>query len=765
MSRTVGLRIHVTGVVQGVGFRPFVFGLAERHALRGWVRNTSSGVDIEVEGRPESVRAFAEQLRTEAPPLARIHDLEVASRPPDGYTGFSIVPSAPVPGAYQPVSPDVATCDACLAEVRDPSDRRHAYPFTNCTNCGPRFTIITDIPYDRPNTTMAGFPLCADCAREYADPRDRRFHAQPVACPVCGPTVWLEAGGAPDAPPTGPDAIAETRRRIAAGGVVAIKGLGGFHLACDATNPAAVAELRRRKLREGKPLAVMVASLEDARRHARVDEAEAALLASAAAPIVLLRRRRVSRIVVAVAPDTGEIGLMLPYTPLHHLLFAPGEHRPEALVMTSGNLSEEPIATSNEEALRRLDRLADAFLLHDRPIRSRCDDSVARVVGGETMFLRRSRGFAPYPVRLDRSLPPLLAAGAELKNVFALTRERDVFLSHHIGDMENLETLQAYEDGVAHLARLFRIDIEAVAHDLHPDYMATRYALERAAAAGLPAVAVQHHHAHVAACMADNGLDPEARVIGLALDGTGYGDDGAIWGGEVLLAGYRSYRRLRHLAYVPLPGGDRAVREPWRVALAWLAAADIPWTPDLPPVAAATREELRVVRRMVELGLNAPSTSSAGRLFDAVASLAGIRQTVDYEAQAAIALEARVDPDEAAAYELGLGPSTIDPVPAVRAVVTDVREGLPVGRIAARFHRGLAAVLAAACVDARAETGIGTVALAGGVWQNLVLLDGVRDRLVRAGFRVLVHRQVPPNDGSLALGQAVVAAAVLRARS
>jgi len=839
-----GLRIHITGIVQGVGFRPFVYGLARRLGLTGWVCNTSAGVDIEADGPAAALDGFLAALRDELPPLARLDSLSAVPRPAGGYTTFDIRPSRAETGAFQPIAPDVAVCDDCLRELFDPTDRRYRYPFINCTNCGPRFTIIRDIPYDRPLTTMAGFPLCADCAAEYADPLDRRFHAQPVACPVCGPRLWLEQPGDEAQQATGEEALQTVRRLLSDGAIVAVKGLGGFHLACDAGNAAAVAELRRRKLRVGKAFAVMLPDLAAARRHCLLSPAEEELLLSRARPIVVVRRRAGSPIAAEVAPGQETIGVMLPYTPLHHLLLERAPGFPEALVMTSGNLSEEPIAYSNEAARERLGVLADAFLLHDRDIQTRCDDSVMRVVEEEevttdfadytdfsearqdssvetrtgrrshTLPLRRSRGYAPYPVRLPWSGPPLLAAGAELKNTFCLTRDDYAFLSHHIGDLENYETLLAFEAGVAHMERLFRVQPQALAYDLHPDYLATRYALERAARQRLPAVGVQHHHAHIAAGMAEHGLPPGATVIGVAYDGTGYGDDGAIWGGEFLLAGYGGYRRAAHLRYVPLPGGDRAVREPWRVALAWLAAAGLPWDDDLASVLAARQspaaattpvDRLSVLRHQLAHGLNSPPTSSMGRLFDAAAALAGVRQAVTYEAQAAIEFEAAADPDETAAYEFdvhwpvgvspalgrnngthaaiasvqdkheaaelatasfsgvgyakitdGTGAGHIDPAPLFAALLADGRAGLSLGRRAARFHNGVALMTRDVCRRLRADYGLSDVVLSGGVWQNVTLLRRALALLRADGFTVYTHRLVPPNDGGLALGQAAV---------
>ncbi|MFN2114199.1 MAG: carbamoyltransferase HypF [Anaerolineae bacterium] len=759
-ERRDAARLHVTGVVQGVGFRPFVYGLASRLSAAGWVRNTSAGVDIYVEGAPGTPARFAKLVESEAPPLARIDSVVLTAAPAEGLARFEIRASEVNPDDFQPVSPDVATCPDCLAEMRDPTDRRHRYPFINCTNCGPRFTIITDVPYDRPMTTMAQFEMCEACAAEYGDPTDRRFHAQPVACPDCGPRVWLERGDGAVA--IDAEAIAGARRLLADGAILAVKGLGGFHLACDAMNVAAVNELRHRKLRVGKPFAVMAPDMAAVEQHCAVDDASRELLESVARPVVILPRRAGSTIAASVAPDQDDLGVMLPYTPLHHLLLEREDGFPDALVMTSGNLSEEPIATENEEARKRLAGLADHMLLHDRDIRTRCDDSVVRAFEGGVYPLRRSRGYAPYPVRLAHESEPLIAVGAELKNTFCLVRGDKAFLSHHIGDLENYETLRAFEDGVRHFERLFRVEPVAVGYDLHPNYLATRYALERSAAEQLRAFGVQHHHAHVAACIAENGLPGDEPMIGVALDGTGYGDDGTIWGGEVLLADLGGYRRLFHLSYAPLPGGDAAVREPWRMALSWLRQAGVEWSTDLPPVRAAGPEALRVLSRQLELGLNAPPTSSMGRLFDAVSALTGLRTKVTYEAQAAIALEAAVDASDPGAYEVALGDHTIDPSPLIRQAARDVLDGVPVGGVAARFHRGVAQAVADACDEARRAHGTSDVALSGGVWQNVTLLRLAVGELRRRGFTVYLHRRVPANDGGLALGQAAVVAHALR---
>jgi hydrogenase maturation protein HypF len=769
MSDLAGASIHITGIVQGVGFRPFVYGLATRLALTGWVRNTSAGVDIEVDGTSDSLERFIQALRDETPPLARIDEFRVIQKPPNGFSTFEIVHSQAIPEAFQPISPDVSVCSDCLRELFDPNDRRYRYPFINCTNCGPRFTIIQDIPYDRPKTTMAPFEMCPACAAEYHDPLDRRFHAQPVACPDCGPQVWLETDGSPEQ--KAENAILETRLLLAQGKIVAVKGLGGFHLACDAANLEAVSELRDRKLRVDKPFALMFPDLETVEKHCALNVAERELLLSRERPIVILDKRPDSPIVAEVAPGQGTLGVMLPYTPLHYLLLERQDGFPEALVMTSGNWSEEPIATDNAEARERLASLADAFLMHNREIHTRCDDSVVRVFSPSQISsnsdyasiypLRRARGYAPFPIRLPWELMSILATGAELKNTFCLTRDHYAFLSHHIGDLENYETLRSFEEGVAHFERLFRIQPETIAYDLHPNYLATRYGLARAETEDLLAVGVQHHHAHIAACMAENGLEGDKPVIGLAFDGTGYGEDGAIWGGEILLADYAQYRRVYHLAYVPLPGGDKAIHEPWRMALAWLEHAGLEWAEDLPPVGQDSRE-LSVVRHQLQSGLNAPPTSSMGRLFDAVSALAGVRQQVNYEAQAAIELEALADPDEVGVYPFEISDEVIDAAPLIRAVVTDLRSGLPVSKIAARFHNGLAGMVLQACRNLRAHSGVTEVVLSGGVWQNMTLLTRAEALLEQAGFAVYLHRQVPANDGGLALGQAMIANCIIK---
>ncbi|MGP3998970.1 carbamoyltransferase HypF [Streptomyces sp. 8N706] len=782
------LRVSVRGVVQGVGFRPFVYALAGELGLSGYVTNTPEGVEAEVEGRPADVAAFCERLAGQAPPLAVVESVTHEAVPGRGGTGFAIRASEGGTGRTL-VSPDVATCDACLAEFMDPEDRRYRHPFITCTHCGPRFTVVTGLPYDRARTTMARFPLCADCAREYEDPADRRFHAQPVACNTCGPRLRLVRRRADPRPLTGEDALAEARRLIAAGSVVAVKGLGGYHLACDAGDPAAVRTLRKRKNRGDKPFAVMTRSLATVERLAHVGPGERELLTGSRRPVVLLRRRtsaETAAVADAVAPGSPDLGFLLPYTPLHHLLLGlPGDPEgPAVLVMTSGNRSGEPIVTDDEDALTRLEGLADAWLTHDRPIHVPCDDSVVRFCGGEELPVRRSRGYAPFPVALPVPVDPALAVGGDLKNTFCVAEGRYAWLSAHVGDMDDLATLHAFETATGHLRELTSVTPELLVADRHPGYRSGQWA--QRGGAGRPLRRVQHHHAHVASTMAEHGLDGSSPVIGVAFDGTGYGDDGAVWGGEVLVADYDGFQRFAHLAYVPLPGGDAAVRNPYRMALSHLRAAGLPWEEDLPCTAACLPGERRLLARQLERGLNCVPTSSMGRLFDAVSSLAGVCHRVDYEAQAAMELEnaalKRLE-DCGPGYRFALGPAAVeagvvrseaagqgpvglgedgpllaDPGPVLAAAVEDLRSGEAAGLVAARFHLAVAALVHTICAAARERTGLETVALTGGVFCNAVLTVACAETLGAGGFTVLRHRKVPPNDGGLALGQLMVAA-------
>jgi hydrogenase maturation protein HypF len=761
--------IHIKGVVQGVGFRPFVYNLSTELGLEGWVLNSSSGVEIQAVGPGYVLDEFVERLMEDAPPLARIEYISATTVPPSSVDvpepgRFVIRHSQSHPGEFLPISPDVAICSDCLRELFDPGDRRYHYPFINCTNCGPRFTIIQDIPYDRPKTTMAPFTMCPDCQAEYDDPANRRFHAQPNACPVCGPQVKLQIADR-KSQLVGEDAVQGVRDLLVGGKVVAVKGLGGFHLACDATNDEAAALLRERKGRVDKPFAIMSFDLETVETYCEVNDDERALLTSLQRPIVLLRRRSDTLISPLVAPGNSYLGVVLPYTPLHYLLLEPSRSFPLALVMTSGNYSEEPIATDNDEALERLDGLADAFLLHDRDIHARCDDSVTRIFSGSELPIRRSRGYAPYPVHLPFEIKQVLAVGAELKNTFCITRDRYAFLSQHIGDLENYETLQFFEQMVEQLERTFRIEPEIIAYDLHPGYLSSKYAKEagskRQETGDDPASCilhpVQHHHAHIASVMAENGLTGEQPVIGVAFDGTGYGTDGAIWGGEFLVADYGSFHRVAHLKYVPLPGGDAAIRKPYRAALAHLWAAGVDWDDRLPAVAAAPLGERPILLQQLKQGVSVVSTSSVGRLFDAVSSLAGVRQEINYEAQAAIEFEMLVEDRVGEAYSFSLSGEEIDVSPCIRAVVADVRAGIPAGVIAARFHNGLAQMVCEVCLCLRKETGLKEVALSGGVFQNVALLGRALPLLQEAGFTVYIHRLVPPNDACISLGQAVIA--------
>lgn len=756
--------IHVDGVVQGVGFRPFIYGLAVRHRLTGWVLNSSSGVDIAVEGPPTALDSFQRAITAEAPPLARIDRVTATLLPRDGepFTTFSIRHSATDAGASL-IAPDVATCPDCLAEILNPADRRYRYPFTNCTNCGPRYTIIEAMPYDRPMTTMRAFAMCPACQAEYDDPLNRRFHAQPNACPVCGPRLRLIAPADTPADLLAgcPDDIARAAALLRAGYILAIKGLGGYHLACDATSAEAVARLRQRKSRPDKPFAVMLESLEAVRRRCVVNADEAALLSAVSAPIVLLYTRPDSDIAPNVAPDNPMLGVMLPYTPLHHLLLRDAGI---PLVMTSGNLSDMPVIKDDDEALEKLASIADAFLLHNRPIHMRCDDAVwwvDRFAGeGDAALqpLRRSRGDAPYPIHLPWPAPrQILATGAEMKNTLCLLRGQDAFLSQHIGEVDSLEALAYFREALDHLRRIFKVQPETIAHDLHPGYLTTRLARELAAAWDVPRVEVQHHHAHIAACLAEHGRDEP--VIGLALDGTGYGPDGAIWGGEVLAADLQGYERLAHLEYLPLPGGEAAIRRPYRIAWGylWETGGDIP---HLPTLSHLNPQEQAIVIQQVSRRLNSPLTSSAGRLFDAVSALLGLCPVTTFEAQAAIALElaARgVDLARIIPYAFTLDDSIIRVGGLLESVVRDVDAGRPIGEIAAAFHLTLAEMFAAAAEQARSQTGLGTVVLSGGVFQNRLFLRLMREALRRRGFAVLSHRQVPANDGGLSLGQAAVA--------
>jgi len=744
------LTVRIEGVVQGVGFRPFVHRLARRLGLSGHVGNDSRGVFVEVEGPAPEVERFLTSVRADAPPLAVIDSVTWRPIALRDTHGFTIVASAAGAEAVTLVSADSATCVDCLAELADPADRRYRYPFINCTNCGPRFTIVRGVPYDRPLTTMAAFTMCAECEREYRDPDDRRFHAQPVCCPACGPTLRLHAGDEVNEE----DPISATAKLITSGAVIAIKGLGGYHLAVDAADDLAAARLRNRKHREEKPFALMVPDLVTARRLCEVDDVAADLLTARRRPIVLLPRLPDAPIAAEVAPGNRHLGLMLPYTPLHHLLLA---ELARPIVLTSANVSDEPIAYRDDDALRRLRGIADAFLVHDRAIHIRTDDSVVRTFRGSEQVQRRSRGYVPEPVTVAEPFPShVLGCGAELKNTFCLAKDRHAFVSHHIGDLENYETLRSFTEGIEHFRSLFDIQPAVVAHDQHPEYLSTKYALDLP---DVDLVGVQHHHAHIASCLADNReVGP---VIGVAFDGLGYGADGTIWGGEFLLADLATFQRRGHLAPVPMPGGVTAIKQPWRMAAAYL---DDIYGEQVPEQLALRRRYSARWSDVVSVAHtvpHSPLTSSAGRLFDAVAALLGVRHTISYEGQAAIELEQHADAAEPGSYParvIGIDPVVVSGADLVRACVTDLLAGVAAPVIAARFHNGVADTIARVCAELREATGVTTVALSGGVFQNVVLLHRTVDAVTAAGMRVLTHHRVPTNDGGISLGQVAVAA-------
>jgi hydrogenase maturation protein HypF len=749
-------RIAVRGVVQGVGFRPFVYRLALRHGLTGWVCNTSEDVRIEVEGISSNIDKFLRGLRGQAPPLAHILDIAATPGRPEGYDKFEIRPSLPESGKYQLVSPDIATCPNCLREILDPADRRYRYPFTNCTNCGPRFTIIADIPYDRPSTTMRKFRMCPACQREYDDPFDRRFHAQPNACPLCGPHLeLLDAAGTPL---SAADTVSKATSLLKEGKIIAVKGLGGFLLACDATSGSAVNRLRRRKHRPAKPLAVMVTSLDEVNNHCYINSLEEDLLQSSGSPIVLMKWKKGSTIASTVAPGLDHLGVMLPYTPLHHLLL---RETGRPLVMTSGNISEEPIASDNDEALRRLGNIADFFLVHDRDIHARYDDSVMMVAADTPQFVRRARGFAPHPIALKYSSRQVLGCGAEEKNTFCLTRDDHAFVSQHIGDMENLETLEHFTNTIELYKKLFRIKPEIIAYDMHPDYLPTKYAGETAEKEKIKPVPVQHHHAHIVSCLADNGA--AGPVIGVALDGTGYGTDGRIWGGEFLVADYRSFRRAAHPEYLPLPGGALAIKKPYRTAISYLIALGIGMDEFLPLAGYLNPAESTAIKNQIDRKINAPLTSSMGRLFDAVAAIIGVRGTIQYEAQAAIELEvlARRAGRVTGAYPFTVreqdGINIIKIRDLLAVIIRDLHHNIAPPVIATRFHNTIAKMIVNVCQLISQNTGIKETALSGGVFQNRLLLKKSIAGLESAGFKVYTHHQVPCNDGGISLGQVVIA--------
>lgn len=757
--------ITIRGLVQGVGFRPWAFRRASALNLRGTVQNAASGVLLDLEGDPAALEQLIAELISRPPPQASVESVTHEISPLLGHQGLRIAASSAHGQRSTASSPDIATCTDCIAELFDAASRRFRYPFTTCTNCGPRLTIARGIPYDRMRTTMADFEMCRACRLEYDDPGDRRFHAQPISCWECGPQPTLRRASSNSLADSvaGARAIEGAAAWLRAGAIVAVKGLGGYHLACDAENAEAVARLRARKHREAKPFAIMVADAAAAARLCAMSEAETALLESDMRPIVLLAKAthfaaRHSAL-QAVAPDHDTLGVMLPYTPLHHLLLA---DTGRALVMTSGNVADEPIAMDDDDATRRLSPIADWFLVHDRPIATRCDDSISRIVHGAPSFMRRSRGATPRPIELAEPLSrPVLAVGAHLKNTFCLASGTSALVSHHIGNLENAEAFDALRSGIAHYLEMFDARVEVIAHDLHPDYLSTRLAHELPA---LERIGVQHHHAHVASCLAEHGQSDA--VIGVVFDGSGYGTDGAVWGGEFLLADARSFTRLAHLDYVALPGGDAAVREPWRMAASylWHTYGGRMSEVRLPMQGGVAPEHWSLVSQMLQKNVRCVPTSSMGRLFDAVASLAGLRQYCQYEAQAAISLEIAADRTESGSYRAALRESedglVIDTRPLIRGVIEDALSGRPTPAIAASFHNAVCDFTVETTERLRELTGVSRVALTGGVFQNVLLTERIATRLEQRGFEVLIHRLVPCNDGGLSLGQAVIAGAM-----
>jgi hydrogenase maturation protein HypF len=756
-------QILVRGIVQGVGFRPFIFSLATRRALRGKVFNNATGVLIDVEGDAQAIEQFANEIRLQPPPLSIVESVVLQNLPtPAYYKDFRIVESDANGAMFVPISADVATCQDCLSELFNPRDRRYRYPFINCTNCGPRFTIIEDVPYDRAQTTMREFEMCADCRAEYENPLDRRFHAEPIACAECGPQVTLRKADSTEINAVSDDAIRQTRELLLNGSIVAIKGLGGFHLACDAVNQTAVERLRQRKYREDKPFALMANSLAIIKKYCVVSKAEEELLLSPSRPIVLLERKIDAKLPTAIAPGVKTLGFMLPYTPLHYLLL---ENLDRPLVMTSGNISDEPICYKDKEASERLLPIADYFLSHNRRIHIRTDDSVTRVPklpsashrSQTAMMLRRSRGYAPAPIKTSFQFgKQILACGAELKNTFCLTKDQYAFLSHHIGDLENLETLRSFTEGIKHFKRLFHLEPEIIAYDLHADYLSTKYALAIDEIA--EKIGVQHHHAHIASCMTDN--DIEGEVIGVAMDGLGFGADGNLWGGEFFVANFNDAERLAHLDYVPMPGGAKAIREPWRMAAVYLhrAFGDEFLHLDLPLVQHLNRNDWKTLRQMMATATNSPQTSSMGRLFDAVSGLLGLRDRIHYEGQAAIELETIAEQNSKGAYQFDIAADgIIKAEPVIQQAVADLLNGCPASEVSAKFHVAVAHLIVDVARWIRDTKHLNCVALSGGVFQNLFLLERVCRLLVEDDFEVFTHRRVPTNDGGISLGQAAIA--------
>ncbi len=735
------------GTVQGVGFRPFVYRIALSLELLGSVCNTSDGVTIDIQGPASKLKKFRSTLLSEAPPLARIQSTEVTELPTHEVKSFTIRQSKSLASSSAQISPDIAPCDECLGEMRSKSNRRFGYPFINCTNCGPRFTIIESVPYDRPATTMKTFELCEECSTEYDDPLDRRFHAQPNACEICGPKLRFfpsDQGGKP---------IEQTIDSLAHGKIVAIKGVGGFHLACNARDGKAIANLRKRKMRDEKPFAVMVGNIEEAKKFCNISETEGKLLTSAQRPIVLLRKRDDCGLPEGIAPRNKYLGLMLPSSPLHHLLFhncPTSNPYPLVLVMTSGNLSDEPLAFEDEEAMERLQNIADAFLLHDRKINVGIDDSIARDMVGRPAVMRRARGYTPEPIHLNFNMPHILATGADMKNAICLTKGQNAVLSQHLGNLENAESCSSFENATSHMEKLFDIKPEIIACDLHPDYFSSRYAESISKSKDCKLMRVQHHHAHIASCMAENDL-PNEKVLGIVLDGTGIGTDDTIWGGEILVADYETFMRAAHLTPVPLPGGDMAAREPWRMALAYLRGMKKPAFKGIPS------EKIELVDEMIEKGINSPMTSSCGRLFDAISAIIGLRLVNSFEGQAAIELEQISDGDENGTYNFSIEGSRINFSATIEGILEDLNSKITLPTIGGKFHNTIVEALTKSCKTINNSK----VCLSGGCFQNLLLTQKLKKSLEDEGFTVYTHSLVPPNDGGIALGQAAIAAHIV----
>ncbi len=747
--------IHINGIVQGVGFRPFVWQVAGQHGICGTVANTSEGVRIHAQGSPENMENFCRDLRERKPPLSHITEINIFPESPKDFSDFSIVQSSGENRVSTLISPDMAVCKDCVREMRNPKDRRYRYPFINCTNCGPRYTIIDNIPYDRVHTSMKVFPMCPECQAEYDNPANRRFHAQPNACPVCGPHIALHDSQGNRI--ISDDPVRKTAELLKAGHILAIKGLGGFHLAADAQNSDAVRSLRKRKGREEKPFALMSRDVEHILCYAFAEAEEESLLVSPQRPIVLLQKKNPNPLADAIAPGNRNFGVMLPYTPLHYLLFDDGDFT--ALVMTSANRSEEPIVISNDEAFELLADIADFFLVHNRDIYLRSDDSIVRHVCGSARFIRRSRGYAPRPIFLKKEIPSVLGCGAELKNTICLSKGKNAFLSQHIGDMENLQSLDFFQLTVRHLKRILDIEPKIIAHDLHPDYMTTRFALEQN---GVKTIAVQHHHAHIVSCMAEHQID--GPVIGLAFDGTGFGTDGTVWGGEVLISDLHEFKRIAHLSPVAMPGSAAAIREPWRMAVAYLADAfgEDFLNLDLPVLKEAGEMKIQMIQSMIRKGINAPMTSSMGRFFDGIAALLGIRSRVSFEGQAAMELEMMAGEEVDGIYpcEWEKGETwRILTAPIVRGIVRDMQSGLSVPLISRRFHSSLIHILSELCEQIRKDTDLNRVVLSGGVFQNALLLEGMIRNLEKRHFQVFTHCLVPCNEGGISLGQVMIAGA------